>query len=114
MAFFNITEDKDYLIFNPAGDFIGGEETESLKEALRDRAKKQPNKIIINLTDVSYIDSAALGMLLSVNAYIDREGGKMAIYGANDYTKNLFSVTRLNLVLKIVESLDDAVKNILG
>lgn len=63
---------------------------------------------IIDLTDVPYLDSAGLGII--INAYVARQksGRKLLIVGANDRVVALLKVTRLENVFEIFPSVDAA------
>jgi anti-anti-sigma factor len=64
--------------------------------------------IILDLTDVPYLDSAGLGII--VNAYVARQksGRKLLIVGANERVGALIKVTRLENVFEVFQSVDAA------
>lgn len=50
---------------------------------------------IVNLESVEYLDSAALGMLLSMRSAIG-EGAEIEIVGANDFIRNILMISRFD------------------
>ena len=63
---------------------------------------------IIDLTDVPYLDSAGLGII--INAYVARQKAehKLLIVGVNERVSTLIKVTRLENVLQAFPSLEAA------
>jgi anti-sigma B factor antagonist len=77
------------------------------QKALRD---ENSATVILDLTDVPYIDSAGLGSL--VTAYVSRHkaGRRMALSGVNGRVLNLFEITRVEPLLLIFPTLEEAVE----
>lgn len=99
-------------IIHLRGKFIGGEETSELNSILKELAKAEKSKVIINMEKVSYLNSTALGVLISAHASFARNGGKVVLAGLGDSIQNLFMVTKLVLVFPIYKNLDEAIKSI--
>lgn len=51
-------------------------------------------EFVIDLTDVSYIDSSALGMLLLLRDHAGGDGGKVTIQGASDFVSSALKMAR--------------------
>jgi anti-sigma B factor antagonist len=77
------------------------------QKALHD---EKSSTIILDFTDVPYIDSAGLGSL--VTAYVSRHkaGRTMALSGVNRRVLKLFEITRVEPLLLIFPTLEDAVE----
>jgi len=52
------------LVVELAGRFTAGEALTSLRQTIRDEVAKGHNRILLNLKDVSYVDSSGLGELI--------------------------------------------------
>jgi anti-sigma B factor antagonist len=65
--------------------------------------------VIIDLTDVPYLDSAGIGIV--INAYVARQktGRRLLIVGANERVSALIKVTRLENVFEVFPNVDAAV-----
>jgi anti-sigma B factor antagonist len=63
---------------------------------------------IIDLTDVPYMDSGALGSILGFHASCRREGRKYALVGVNDRVATLFKVSGVDNLLMSYDSVADA------
>ena len=97
-------------ILHLKGQFIGGEETDQLKENLKSFAEKQQNSLIIDLESVTYLNSTALGVLISAHANFIKRNGKIILCNVSKSLENIFVITKLTLVFTIAETLDDAIK----
>lgn len=65
-------------------------------------------KVVLDLSPVGFIDSAGLASILSLVKGLP-EGGELRIAGARDAVKAVFRLTRLDKVLPLHETLEDAV-----
>lgn len=107
-----IEEKENYKIVSLLGDFIGGEETEKLSSTLKKIAEGEKNRVVLNLHDVTFLNSMALGVLLSANALFNKNKGKVVLCNASEYLRNIFETTKLSMIFSIDASLDEAIKSI--
>ena len=92
--------------------FIGGDETDKLRDALRELSEQKKKKLIINLEKVTYLNSTALGVLISAHANFAKRDGKIVLCNVSKSIENIFVITKLTLVFPITNSLEDAIKSI--
>jgi anti-anti-sigma factor len=76
-----------------------------LQATLREPAMKG---LIIDLSGVSYIDSAALGVLLGQFAHTQHGGHKFALTGLSSRVHTIFEITGTNKVLPIFATVEEA------
>jgi anti-sigma B factor antagonist len=69
-------------------------------------------RLVIDLSDVSYIDSTGLGMLVAVHKRLIAEQGFYVLTVPRASQRKVFEITGLSTVLVIVESLEDALSHI--
>ena len=63
-------------VIDVAGRITLGEGSAALRETLRDMVAKNQNKILLNLADVTYIDSSGIGELVSAYTTVTNTGGR--------------------------------------
>lgn len=97
-------------ILHLKGQFIGGAETDELKEQLKVLADNNQNNLIINLENVTYLNSTALGVLISSHANFVKRNGKIILCNVSKSIENIFVITKLTLVFTIADTLEDAKK----
>lgn len=102
-----------YSIVELEGDFIGGDEINNLRDELKEFAKRESgNNLIADLSNVTYLNSTALGIFLSANAFFEKNKGKLLLCNANSYLKNIFSITKLDIIFEIFASSEDAIASL--
>jgi anti-sigma B factor antagonist len=96
------------LIFDIRGD-LDAKSASVLKERINEKITDGKSYILINLSDVPYMDSAGLGVLVSGLKNANRLSGDLRIWGLQDEVKSIFELTRLNKVFQIFEDEPTAV-----
>jgi len=67
--------------------------------------------IVIDMSNVGYMDSSALGTIISLYKNCRMNGGSFAIAGLIDTVRRLFSITALDKVVPIYDTVEDAIKS---
>ena len=103
----------DVVIMDLHGRMVVGEGDRALREAVNTLAESGSAKILLNLADVSYIDSAVLSEIVRTYTTVSREGGKLKLLGLPPKIRDLLTITKLSGVFEIYESEDEAVRSFL-
>ena len=82
-----------------------------LKAELLDLATKWQNKILLNLGEVSYIDSSGIGELVSGFTTVTNSGGQLKLLGLNKRVKDLLQITKLYNVFDVHEDEAAAIRS---
>ncbi len=67
--------------------------------------------IVLNLKDVSFIDSAALGLITVAYKNMEQEKIRVSIANAQDYVQKIFTLANLGNIIQIYSSIDEAVSS---
>ena len=110
MSQIKIEEQIGGVVLTLKGQFIGGDETDKLRETLKDISQKQMNNLIINLDKVTYLNSTALGVLISAHANFVKRNGRIILCCISKSLENIFVITKLTLVFTICDTFEDAIK----
>jgi anti-sigma B factor antagonist len=78
---------------------------DQLFELVDDLGKK---KLLLNFANVEYLSSAALGKLMTLNKKVKAAGGELRLANIKPEIKEVFSITKLDKMLKIFNSEQDA------
>jgi anti-sigma B factor antagonist len=81
---------------------------------LNDAIGQGKTAVVLDLSDVTFIDSTGLSVLLNGLRRVTRRGGRMAIVCTNPTVLRLFEITRLDTTFDIVRSREEAVKGVRG
>ena len=98
----------EVVILQCAGRLVYGDET----AAFRDRIKNLlcgTHQIVVNLSEIEYIDSGGLGTLAGLLASTRNRNGEIKLVNPNQRVIDLFRRTRLQTIFKVYESDDKAV-----
>ena len=100
------------VILEPKGSLVGGDETDELKKTVQSLLEQGNRKLIIDLGAVEYLNSSAIGALVSAHtSYMNRQG-KMMLCNINKSITNVFVVTKLSTIFNTAEKREDAVSDI--
>jgi anti-sigma B factor antagonist len=92
------------------GSLVGGEETDELRNAVADFIEQGTKNLIIDLSKVTYLNSTAIGVLVSAHTTFSRNKGHVKLSGINKNINNIFVITKLTLVFDVAETKEDAAK----
>jgi len=78
------------------------------------RREEPAHTVILDLSDVPYIDSAGLGLLVSAHVSRQKAGRRMVLSGINPRVQRLFEITRVTDLFLIFSSTEEAVAALRG
>lgn len=76
---------------------------EGLMQAYQEAATAGVSSVILNFTDVDYINSTGIAVIVSVLGRARQEGRSVSAYGLTDHYKQLFEITRLSDFMHIYD-----------
>ncbi len=101
----------DVSVVDVAGRITLGEGSSALRDALRDMVSKNHKKILLNLGEVSYIDSSGIGELVSGFTSVTNSGGQLKLLGLSKRVKDLLQITKLYTVFDVHEDESSAIRS---
>ncbi len=103
------TLDNGIGLIEPSGSFVGGDETDNLRRAITDFAGRDYSKLLIDLSSVTYMNSTAIGVLVSGLATYSKKGWQLKLCGVNKNIDSIFVITKLSLAFDVHETRKEAV-----
>ena len=76
--------------------------------SLKAMIKKKPERIVIDLSRVTYIDSAGMAALILAMQEVEAYGGKFFLTGLQETIRSIFETSRLDRIFRIVPDVDGA------
>lgn len=73
--------------------------------------KRNEKKVLIDFTDVSYIDSSGLATLIEMLQRLKKTGGRLRFSNMNQKIKNIFELTKLHKLFEIFDTKNAALKD---
>jgi anti-sigma B factor antagonist len=88
-------------IVDLTGRITLGEGSSTLRETVKDLVGKGQKKILLNLGDVSYIDSSGIGELVSSFTSVSNQGGQLKLLNLQKKVHDLLQITKLYTVFEV-------------
>jgi anti-sigma B factor antagonist len=101
----------DVVVLDLKGKITLGEGDELLKDKVNSLVNQGHKKIILNLADVPYIDSAGLGEVVRTYTTVSRQGGSLKLLNLTKRITDLLSITKLLTVFETFESESEAIRS---
>ncbi|MBI3665138.1 MAG: STAS domain-containing protein [Acidobacteria bacterium] len=88
-------------IVDLSGRITLGEGSSTLRETVRDLVSKGQKTILLNLGDVTYIDSSGIGELVSSFTTVKNQGGQLKLLNLQKKVHDLLQITKLYTVFEV-------------
>jgi anti-sigma B factor antagonist len=100
---------KDVLVLDCSGRIVFGEESADLRDTVK-MLLGQNNRVILNLSGVTYIDSGGLGTLVALYTTARNAGGGLKLCGLTQRVGDLLQVTKLVTIFEVYENEENALE----
>jgi anti-sigma B factor antagonist len=101
----------DVVVLDIKGRVQLGEGDEMLKDKVNSLLNQGRKKIVLNLAEVPYIDSAGLGEVVRTFTTVSRQGGNLKLLNLTKRITDLLAITKLLTVFDTYDSEQDAVQS---
>ncbi|MDP3001208.1 MAG: STAS domain-containing protein [Bryobacterales bacterium] len=100
----------DVSVIDASGRITLGEGSSAFREAIRDLVAKGNRKMLLNLAEVTYIDSSGIGELVSGFTTVTNHGGQLKLLGLTKRVQDLLQITKLYTVFEVFDDESVAVR----
>jgi anti-sigma B factor antagonist len=90
------------------GRLIRGNKWNDIEFVIRERIKQGLRKLVLDFSELNYINSAGIGFVAVCIGLMEQEGGRLAISGAAGQVKQLLTMTHLDRAVGIYPDLQSA------
>jgi anti-sigma B factor antagonist len=97
----------DGVILRPVGE-IDLSCAATLRQHLSQIQDARPARLVINLSEVPYMDSSGVATLVEAMQIARRTSSKLVLAALQDKVRSIFEIARLDMVFSIVDSVDEA------
>ena len=105
----NRVEQNGITIIQPKGKITIGEGDILLREEITRLLAEDKKKLVLDLGEVSYMDSAGVGELVSVYTSVKNRGGELKLAALTKKIKDLLSITQLMTIFDTYETPEEAI-----
>ena len=86
---------------------LDGTRTQELRDRINQAIERDAKTILVDLSDVTFMDSSGLGALVTALKAVRATGGKLCICSVNEQVKILFELTSMDRVFEIFRDQSD-------
>ena len=102
------TSKDGVIVVRLSGAIYFGEESTALRVLVKELLDIS-RQIVLDLEDVTHIDSGGLGTLVSLHASARKVGGEIKLAQIGDHARELLQVTRLLTLFEVFDTVEDAI-----
>ncbi len=104
-------ESNGITIIDLKGRITLGEGSATVRDTVRDLLSLGQKRILLNLSDVNYIDSSGIGELVSAFTAAKKQGGELKLLNLTKKVHDLLQITKLYTVFDVKDDETLAVKS---
>lgn len=101
----------DVTVIDAVGRITLGEASSTFRDTIRELVSKGEKKLLLNLAEVSYIDSSGIGELVSAYTTVTNQGGQLKLLNLTKRIQDLLQITKLYTVFEVFDNEAEAVRS---
>ena len=105
----NISEKEGIVVIKLSGQLMGGSDALKINDDLFDLLEKGKNRIVIDLEEVSWVNSSGLGILIGMITRVRKESGDLKLANISEKIREILKVTKLESIFEVHSSVDAAI-----
>jgi anti-sigma B factor antagonist len=103
-----LREAQSVTVLDLKGGVVLAPDGKALHEKVKQLVEQKKNRILLNVADITHIDSTGLGELVSGFSLVKKSGGELKLANATDKLKHIIQLTNLDAILVNYASENDA------
>lgn len=100
--------DNRLLFLNLNGDIIGEINGVEILEIVNNTINSTLNSCILDLSDVRYMNSSGVGVLITIMTKVNNKNGKLVLVNPSPQVVKLLEMTKLDTIFNTVKSITEA------
>lgn len=93
--------EPDVVVMELHGRITMGSDSQQIEWGLAQLLKESQKKVIFDLTDVCYVDSSGVGILMMCHAKLKKAGGTLCLAGAQGFVEEALAMTSVNKIVPL-------------
>ena len=104
----------DAAVIALSGQLMGGPDAEAVPQLIRENLEAGRRKIVIDIGDISWVNSTGLGILIASHLTVTNAGGCLKLSRVSHRISQIFMVTKLHTVFETYDSVEQALRGFVG
>ena len=105
------TEKYGAAIIELKGNVMGGDDTKDFNDLLHKLVEENKLNIVVDLSDVKFMNSSGLGMLIGGLTTMKKSNGSLKLARVGDKIESLLIITKLITIFESFDTVDEAVNS---
>jgi anti-sigma B factor antagonist len=105
------TEKYGAAVIELKGNVMGGDDTKNFNDLLHKLVEENKLNIVVDLSDVKFMNSSGLGMLIGGLTTIKKSNGSLKLARVGDKIESLLIITKLITIFESYDTVDEAVNS---
>jgi len=101
----------DVTVVDAVGRITLGEGASTFRDTVRELVASGHKKMLLNLAEVSYIDSSGIGEMVSGFTTVANQGGQLKLLNLTKRVKDLLQITKLYTVFEVFDDEAPAIRS---
>jgi anti-sigma B factor antagonist len=107
----DVREREDVIIVDMEGRLVAGGSEQVLRDVINELIAEGWKKILLNLSEVAWIDSAGIGELVAGIKMAKRFGSSIKLLRVGDKVQHVLSISQILPMLDVFENEDEAISS---
>ncbi|HOJ17089.1 MAG: STAS domain-containing protein [Ignavibacteriales bacterium] len=106
-----IVERYEAVILELKGNVMGGPEAIEFSDSLKKLISEGKKNLILDLSEVKFMNSSGLGMMISGLTTVKKEGGMLKLACVAEKIQSLLMITKLITIFETYDTIEEAIKS---
>jgi anti-sigma B factor antagonist len=106
--------EPDLTVMEFTGQLSFGNSLVEVEYEIKDRIQEGCRKLVLDLANLSFLDSAGVGVLVVCSSAMEQAGGRLAVAGAGGRVNQVLEITHVNKVIAMYPDLASACAGLAG
>ena len=98
----------DIDVFAMSGRLTMGSDSQAVEWNLAKLLEENHKKVIFDLTNVNFLDSSGIGILVMCHAKLKKAGGALRVAGAQGMVRQIIEMTNVNKLVELYSTASEA------
>ncbi|NME71574.1 STAS domain-containing protein [Flammeovirga aprica] len=109
---FSVNKSEKYTVLIPEEEKLDSLKAPQLKAEIVTMFQSGTENLIIDLSNVKYVDSSGLSSILVANRLAGEVNGRLVLAGLNEHVMKLIKISKLETVLNLLPTVQEAIDSV--
>ncbi len=113
-TFTSVVDERNGVVVMAMGGDAALEHVDELESAVTKMVARSPKKLVVDLSDVSFIASLGVGQLVTLCLHVKRKGGRAVVASPPSATREVLDRCKMHTVVPLASDVDEAIAMLSG